>query len=109
MERLGWKHAAGLAALMLGLSGLIAASLCPWVTEAFAESRIIASFQAMNITDGCGMTRLVGSKKKPFGREVEIVYSCGLMPSPGTTGAEEGRRGAVFVTFLGTVKLPLTV
>ncbi len=78
----------------------------PWVTEVFAKSRALNSFEKQwkDTQDGCGFNcKDCGFKKSQkvlFGRKVEIEFACGLLPfdSP-----EYHKKKELFVSFLGTV------
>lgn len=78
----------------------------PWITDGFAVSRAVESFAKEwdGVSDGCGFNcKGCGVRttwKVPFGRQVRIVYACGLLPydSPEFHNERE-----IFVSFVGTV------
>ena len=80
-------------------------TLSPWVTETFAKNRMTAMFekQARHVSDGCGINcdhcGVSHSEKVLYGRQVEIKYSCGLVPD----SPEYVRSQSFFVSFFGTV------
>ena len=84
--------------------GLIAWS--PWLTQSFAETRAINSFNKSwsTVIDGCGTNckgcGAINSQRVPFGMEVTLEYGCGLMPAD---TAEYHEHATGFVSAFGTV------
>jgi len=78
----------------------------PWLTQAFAETRAVASFNKswLSIIDGCGTNckgcGAIKSQRVPFGVEVTIEYGCGLMPED---SLEYHELATGFVSIFGTV------
>ncbi|HXD09979.1 MAG TPA: hypothetical protein VN653_07955 [Anaerolineales bacterium] len=90
-----------LAALLIALC-----SWSPWLTQAYAESRAVDSFNGSwaTVIDGCGTNckgcGVINSKRVPFGIEVTLEYGCGLIPED-TSEYHEQSTG--LVSALGTV------
>ena len=90
-----------LAALLIALF-----AWSPWLTQSFAESRAVDSFNSSwaTVIDGCGTNckdcGAINSKHVPFGMEVTLEYGCGLMPED-TSEYHEQATG--FVSAFGTV------
>jgi len=78
----------------------------PWLTQSFAESRAVNSFNRswLSVIDGCGTNckgcDAINSKRVLFGMEVTLEYGCGLMPED-TSEYHEQATG--FVSAFGTV------
>lgn len=78
----------------------------PWLTESFAKTRAVDSFNKSwaTVIDGCGTNCIgcgaINSKRIPFGMEVTLEYGCGLMPED-TSEYHEQATG--FVSAFGTV------
>jgi hypothetical protein len=87
--------------LLIGLS-----AWSPWLTQSFAESRAVDSFNSSwaTVIDSCGANckgcGAINSKRVPFGMEVTLEYGCGLMPED-TSEYHEQSTG--FVSAFGTV------
>ena len=90
-----------ITALLIALS-----AWSPWLTQAFAETRAVDSFNKTwaSVIDGCGADckgcGVIKSKRVLFGMEVTLEYGCGLMPED-TSEYHEQATG--FVSTLGTV------
>jgi len=58
----------------------------PWLTQSFAETRAVNSFNHSwtTVLDGCGTNckgcGAIHSKRVLFGMDVTLEYGCGLMP-----------------------------
>ena len=78
----------------------------PWLTQSFAETRAVDSFNHSwtTVIDGCGTNcnscGAIHSKRVPFGMEVTLEYGCGLMPEDTSTYHEQATG---FVSAFGTV------
>ena len=78
----------------------------PWLTQQFAESRAVDSFNKawLSVIDGCGTNckgcGAINSKRILFGMEVTLEYGCGLMPED---SPEYHERTTGFVSAFGTV------
>jgi len=78
----------------------------PWLTQSFAETRAVDSFNRSwaTVIDGCGTNckgcGAISSKRVTFGMEVTLEYGCGLMPED-TPQYHEQATG--FVSVFGTV------
>jgi len=78
----------------------------PWLTQSFAETRAVDSFNHSwtTVIDGCGANckgcGVINSKRVMFGMEVTLEYGCGLMPED-TPEYHEQATG--FVSAFGTV------
>ena len=94
---------AGVAAVVVILTLL---GWCPWITEGYAERRVVEVFEESqkDIVDGCGFNcegcGVKESHKSLFGYSVQIEYACGLLPydSP-----EFHQTATIFVSCIGTV------
>ncbi|MCR2805862.1 hypothetical protein [Paenibacillus soyae] len=81
-------------------------AISPWVTVSFAGDKVTAAFEKenRNVQDGCGLDckdcGVQYTEKVLFGRNVQIEYACGLIPSD---SPEYHQRKTLFVSFLGTV------
>ena len=96
--------------LFAGISlAVLLIALCawsPWLTEAYAESRAVDSFNESwaTVIDGCGTNckgcGAINSRRVPFGIEVTLEYGCGLMPEDTSEYHEQStdsqRRKTVF-------------
>src|SRR5258708_5552985 len=96
--------------LLLGVSIIVViialSAWSPWLTQSFAETRAVVSFNGSwsTVIDGCG-TNCKGcveieSKKVPFGMEITLEYDCGLIPEDTPTYHEQVTS---FVSAFGTV------
>jgi hypothetical protein len=78
----------------------------PWLTQSFAETRAVDSFNKSwsTVIDGCGTSckgcGAINSKRVPFGMQVTLEYGCGLIPED-TSAYHEQTTG--FVSAFGTV------
>jgi len=78
----------------------------PWLTQTFAKSRAVNSFNRSwsSVIDGCGTTcrgcGAIKAQRVLLGMEVTLEYGCGLMPED-TSKYHEQATG--FVSTFGTV------
>jgi len=85
---------------------IVLSAWSPWLTQSFAESRAMDSFNRSwtTVIDGCGKNckgcGAINSKRVLFGMEVTLEYGCGLMPED-TREYHEQATG--FVSAFGTV------
>jgi hypothetical protein len=96
--------------LIMILIMLILLAWAPWVTEDYAEQKVIESFnnEWEGVQDGCGFNcpncgiynSEYSPKKVIFGYKVTLLYSCGMKASP-PTGLPDWN-DQIFVSFLGT-------
>jgi hypothetical protein len=85
---------------------IVLSAWSPWLTQSFAESRAVDSFNSSwsTVIDGCGTNckgcGAINSKRVIFGFEVTLEYGCGLMPEDIPTYHEHATG---FVSAFGTV------
>ena len=78
----------------------------PWITNDFAEKKVIQSFEAVysDVVDGCGFNcegcGVKESHRTLFGYTVTIEYACGMLPSD---SPEFHRIDTIYVSLFGTV------
>jgi hypothetical protein len=91
------------------LAAVLILALClwaPWLSPDFASRRAVQSFNAQwqGVVDGCGFHCTGCGPAQtawvPFGRTVQLVYACGMLPAD---SPEYHQTKSVFVSFFGAV------
>ena len=94
------------SSMLLTLGLVILLTWSPWLTQTYAEIRVIEEFDKAweFVVDGCGTNCKgcgpVSSQRVPFGVIVTIEYACGLIPAD---TPEYHQQATAFVSPLGTV------
>jgi len=78
----------------------------PWINGAYAKRRAVAEFERswLNVAGGCGFgchgCGAAAWKKVPFGAQVTLEYTCGMLPAATFEGHQQAN---VYVSPLGKV------
>lgn len=98
---MNWKYPISVVVTMLVI---VLSYFSPWITDNYARQAAITGFNHAweHTNDGCGSDKALQSVKVPFGRNIEIEYGCGLLPSD---SPEYRQKTEVFVSFIGTTHI----